>query len=312
MILVVAFCLLLEGASAADYGQGLLNIHHHLARAKRQTIENTHCKVLVASAYCSTSYIQNNINYFSKCGAEVNDINRLEMLCRKNQQGLFCVEALEYVDGNCTESTCTAGCSNSLRLAGCCVNDVTTSRSTYLTTCNIQLLPPCKHSNLRIPNIAQDHSCSDIGYLSASCDNIGPVITAITREEACNENAEMFRDLCSSKNGQYCQKDFSNFSSIGYQAIMKSVNDCPSVSNCSLQCSTSLNFLKNTVGCCFHYSNASGSSYPQSSIYSTQLWNSCGISVPQRCGSFSAVYNRRFVHFFWILAGFTVVFFQRV
>ena len=130
---------------------------------------------------------QNIINFVSKCGEEVSTI---EMLCRKNEQGLFCGEAMAYVAGNCTGSTCTAGCSNSLRLAGCCANNGTSSLSRYLTTCNIQLPSPCKRSNLRIPNIAQDRTCSSSDYTSASCDNIGPVITIMAREEVCKETTE--------------------------------------------------------------------------------------------------------------------------
>ena len=188
------------------------------------------------------------------------------MLCRKSERGdLFCGEALEYVDGNCTGSNCTAGCSNSLRQAGCCVNDETSYHSRHLTTCNIQQPPPCKRSNLQIPNIVRDHSCTFNDYFSASCDNIRPVFAILASEEACSDEAEKQRDLCSSRYGEYCQVEFLNSMSTGLQAIMKSGTDCPSVSNCSLQCHASLNLVKSTIGCCFH--SLSVIDHPQSSVY---------------------------------------------
>ena len=310
MIFFVAFCLFLEAASA---GQDLQNAHSLLSRTRRQTAKDNYCNGVLVKAQCSTGYVQNYVNAISKCGADVSNINAIELICRKNERGLYCGEALAYVDGNCTGSTCTAGCSNSLRLAGCCVNGATSSQISYLTTCNIQIPSPCERSNLRIPTIMQDRSCTSTDMLSATCDNIRPVLNAIAREKACNENAERLRDLCSSRNGQYCFEEFISSSSVGYQAITEADNDCPSVSSCSLQCNASLNFVKNTVGCCSPYANTSFSS-TQSAVHSTQLWNTCGIPVPQRCGSFSVVYNSSFARSLLclIIAGFAMVFSKRM
>ena len=309
----MAFCLFLESASA---GQGLPNTHSLLSRTRRQTTEDNYCLGVLVRAQCSTGYLQSYINALSKCGeGEVSTINGIELSCRKNQQGLFCSEALVYVDGNCTGSTCTAGCSNSLRIAGCCINDGTSSQSSrYLATCSIELPSPCTRSHLQIPNTVQNRSCTPTDYGLAFCNNIMLVLNTITREEACKENTEWLQDLCSSKNGQYCFEEFINSSSsIGHQAIIKSGNDCSSLSNCSLQCSTSLNLVKNTVGCCFPYLNTTGSSFTQSSVYSAQLWNTCGIPVPQRCGSFSIVYNSSFASLLClIIASFAMVFAQRM
>ena len=122
MTFFMASCLLMEAASAVSYGQVLPNIHHHLSRNRRQTAEENYCLGVTWRAYCSTSYLQNYINTISKCGGRVSIINANEMSCRKSERGLFCGEALAYVNGNCTGTTCTPGCSNSLRLADCCVS----------------------------------------------------------------------------------------------------------------------------------------------------------------------------------------------
>ena len=309
MIFLVAFCLFLETSSAS---QGLPNAHSLLSRTRRQTADEIHCDRESLKAECTTGYLQNYVNAISKCGTNVSTINAIELSCRKNERGLYCAEALAYVDGNCTGSTCTDGCSNSLVLAGCCANSGAAGLISYLTTCNIQIPFPCERTNLRIPNIVQGRSCTFTDVLSASCDNIRPVLNAIASEKACKENTERLRDLCSSRNGQYCFEEFISSSSVAFQAITKADNDCPSVSSCSLQCNASLNFVKNTVGCCSPYANTSYY-FIQSSLHSTQLWNTCGIPVPQRCGSFSVVYNSSFVRSLLclIIAGFAMVFSKR-
>ena len=148
MIFFVAFCLFLEVASAVNYGQELPNSYSPLLRTRRQTDEANHCSYVTTRAYCSTSYVQNFINVIRTCGDEaILAINIFVSSCHKNEQGLFCGEAWDYVSGNCTSSTCTVGCSNSLRLAGCCGDDGTT------TNCNIPSPSPC---NLRIPSVVQD------------------------------------------------------------------------------------------------------------------------------------------------------------
>ena len=307
MIFYFAFCLFLETVSA---GQGLPNTHSLLSGNRRQTSEDYYCNGVIARAHCSTGYLQNYVNAISKCEGKVSAINAYELSCRKSERGLFCGEALAYVDGNCTGSICTVGCSNSLMLAGCCANDGTDRRIGYLTTCNIQFPSPCRRSKLQIPNIALDLSCPSTDLNLARCDNIRPVLNIIEREEACKEDTEWLRDFCSSRNGQYCFYEMDS-SSDEFQAIKSTGYACPSVSNCSRQCNTSLNFVKNTVGCCFHYANTTAPSYTRNSVYSAQLWNTCGIPVPQRCGSFSVVFNSSFGSLLClIIAGFVVVFFQ--
>ena len=321
MIYFVALFLLLEAVSAVNYGQELPNSYSPLPRTRRQTDEE-YCTFVARRAYCSTSNVQNVINSISTCRDETKAttaIIEIKNFCQKTEQGLLCAEALEYVDGNCTGSNCTPGCSNTLRLAGCCANRITNLRlRRYLANCNISLPPPCKNSNLRIPNIVPERSCTSHDYPlnTASCNNIEPIIAALG--EACSkENVEILRDLCSSRrNGQFCRDEFINSSSIGLQAIMKSDNDCPLASSCPLQCHTSLNLVKNTVGCCFPYINTTtffSSAQSQSSIYSTELWNTCEIPVPQRCGGFSIVHNSSFASLLClIIAGLAMVFAQRM
>ena len=133
MIFFVAFCLILETASA---GQGHQNTHSLLSRTTRLTSEENYCTRVIVRAQCPTTRCAHNyVNAITKRGT---DMSTVELTCRKTERGLYCGEALAYIDGNCTGSTCTAGCSNSLMLAGCCANSGTAHQIRYVTTCNIQ------------------------------------------------------------------------------------------------------------------------------------------------------------------------------
>ena len=129
----MAFCLFLETAFA---GQCLPKHRLSLSsRTRRQTADDIHFNRVFGRVQYSTRCIQNNINAISKCGTEVSTITAIELSCRKTERGLICSEAWAYVDGNCTGSTCTAGCSNSLMLAGCCANGGTARQISNLATC---------------------------------------------------------------------------------------------------------------------------------------------------------------------------------
>ena len=95
-----------------------------------------------------------------------------------------------------------------------------------------------------------------------------------------------------------------NSTSTGHDAVNNATNNCHSVSSCPVQCNSSLNFVKKTVGCCFHYFNSTSFNY-ESPVFNAQLWKECGIQVPQRCddihrpqttcSSYSVVYDSSFV-----------------
>jgi len=301
MLQFVVLCLFLDAVSTASYGQSTLDSVSSLTRSRRQTAreDQHHCAAVASREHCSTSYAQNLINAISECGDNATSgiTSIFESHCRQNDQGLFCGEALDYVTGNCTAATCRAECFNSLRQAGCCINEESFSFYRILTTCNISMPSPCPQSNLEIPEIVRNSSCTTAKFkeitLSVSCDNIKPVIAALSEQDMCKAPKEIQQDICSSRNGQYCLVELglakSNTTPTEIQAIRNVDRDCPSLSNCTIQCNSSLNFVKDSIGCCFPSLNATFSllSYANSS----QLWKACEIPVPQRCDNTSVIHG---------------------
>ena len=294
-------------------------------RSRRQTnVDDTsECSKIAGRAQCSSSFAQNYINAISKCGGNATtSITAIEFACRKNQNGEYCGESLNtgYAIGNCSassrdSSSCSPGCLNILREADCCLNEPA-GINTLFNTCGIPLPSPCAKSHLRIPTITQDSSCistqdSDNIQFAAICDNIQPIINSLDRDDACKKYSDLYKDQCASRNGQYCSLELNlTGDSVGLRSLQAADNECPSTSTCSLQCNSSLSFVKKTVGCCFQ-SLVNSSLYAQdfnTAILDSRLWNKCGIPSPSKCSAASKYVIYIFIAFLMASIAFLLSF----
>ena len=189
-LFVLVVCLVLKASWAvADKNQnGFTSISSHLPsasmmRVKREVTDNDRriCNLLEARSKCSSSFNQDYINAVSKCGEPVrSDITSFEHSCRQNGD-VYCGEHSLYISHNCTSYlSCTTQCANALRHAGCCLNG--DSENQYrLNRCNIPMPERCP-SEIQIPNISQESSCSNYSNeyykqtVKATCDSIGLLI----------------------------------------------------------------------------------------------------------------------------------------
>ena len=271
-------------------------------RSRRQTNGDiSKCGIISARAQCSSSYAQNYINAISKCGGNAaTSINTIEYTCRKNRNGEYCGEIYNtgYVTGNCSGSSCSSGCFNILREGDCCLNEPSGGFTRYFTDCRFPLPSPCAKSRLRIPAITQDNSCTSVQdferiQFAAICDNIQPIINALDRDDTCKNFSDAYKDVCASRNDQYCWLELnltrSNGDSVGLRSLQAAGNECPSISTCSLQCNSSLSFVKKTVGCCIQSVNNSLIYTPEfnTAILDSRLWKKCGIPLPSKCSATS-------------------------
>ena len=301
ILLLVAYfaaeAIAMKASIAARRSRILMPSHFRASpsspRSRRQTSE---CGIIPARAQCSSSSAQNYINAISKCGGDADAasiITDTEFACRKNKKGQYCGEVLDtgYVFFNCSASSCSTGCINILREADCCLNEPDGTYTQYFIACGIPLPSPCAKSRLRIPTIMQDSSCSDNIQYAAICDTIQPIINALDRYDACKNNSDVLKDYCTSRNGQYCWLELNlTGDSVGLRSLQEADNECSSTSTCSLQCSSSLSFVKKTVGCCFQSLVNNSLLYAQyfnTTIVDSRLWNECGIPSPSKCSAAS-------------------------
>ena len=268
-------------------------------RSRRQTNVDdiySECRIILTRAECSSYTAQNYINAISKCGRKATtSITDTELACRNDHNGEYCGEYLNtgYVTGNCSGSSCSPGCFNILREADCCLNGQSGVYTRYFTACRIPLPSPCAKSRLRIPTITQTNSCistQDFKRIefAAECDNIRPIIYALERDDACKNFSDGYKDACASRNGQYCWLELNlTGDSVGLRSLQAAANECPSTSTCSLQCKSSLSFLKKTVGCCIQSVNNSFIYTPEfnTAILDSRLWNKCGVPLPSKCSA---------------------------
>ncbi len=280
-------------------------------RHRRQTTDAnavTNCAVASLIASCDSSFHQNYVNAISKCGNQAGAaINNIESICRKNSRREYCGVALIYVSGNCSStlsSSCSVNCFNSLQQAGCCLNQGDTTYSGYLTACRIPEPSPCPKSNIRLPTLRADSSCDtleeyQVTAFIANCDNISPLLGTLEKQQNCGITEEYIQDLCSSRNGRYCLAELNlttgyyGGDSLGVRALEEAGRVCSSVSGCTLACNSSLNFVRNTVGCCVNSVNVTlGGIYPDlDRALKPSQWENCDISYPKKCDAINVKWS---------------------
>ena len=327
ILLLVAYfaaeAIAMKASIAARRSRILMPSHFRASpsspRSRRQTTE---CDIISARAQCSSPSAQNYINAISKCGGDADAasiITDTEFNCRKNKKGQYCGEVsdTDYVLGNCSASSCSPGCINILREGDCCLNEPDGTYTQYFIACGIPLPSPCAKSRLRIPTITQDSSCSANIQVAAYCDSIQPIINSLDRDDACKNISDLFKNYCStSRNGQYCSLElYSTGDSVGLRSLQAAYNECPSTSTCSLQCSSSLSFVKKTVGCCFqswvNNSVVYAEYFNTTTIVDSRLWNECGIPSPSKCSAASKYVIYIFIAFLMASIAFLLSFWLR-
>ena len=224
------------------------------SRSRRQTTERDHmCAGIFSGTVCSSSFPQNYINALSKYGEQANRrIASLNSRCAKNNEGKYCFNdsTINYINGNCSISSCSTGCRNALTESSCCVNDGTNSNTQYFNNCRKAVPSPCK-SSVRIPKITQDPTCTtsedyEKNTFIAFCENISPIISALKRDGHCEELLNYYEAYCSIQNGKYCHLERLG-DSPGSQSIV-TAHECLISSNDTSECCHFINDIKDNYG----------------------------------------------------------------
>ena len=264
--------------------------------------------------FCSTSFGQNYVNRVNQCGPDIGlNSDTLALVCGKNSAGEFCgsinfTNALSNCNSSLTGSTCPTECYKTLTDAGCCF-----SRFNFLvdlfTLCDIDFPSPCPETSLTIPPITSDNpSCQteeDISrlYMEFTCSVASPIVYSLNSNN-CPSFARNFELQCSMQDGESCSDSAADNSTLN--ELTSAAVNCPSISECSTSCETSLRNLNKNFGCCLNLHNSSytiGTEYfdsdsPFTTILDNDLWQECGITPPGAClfaSSSAAVGNIVFI-----------------
>ena len=249
------------------------------------------CLRELAKAVCSSSFAQGYINAVSQCGSQGSAAAiDIEEECRQSSAGEYCLTVdIDLIISGCRSNSddCSAACRNSLTDNGCCLNPYLHKLEQNFTACGLASPSACPRSSLTIPTSSDNSSCSsDEDFLRVfteySCSNGQPVLDDLISKN-CLINAREIEDTCRYRDGKNCVVEIAT-STMQEDAI----TNCPSTSSCSLACSSSLNGLKDSLGCCLNLFNASlVESSSDVSMYSVitdnALWRECGITPPGVC-----------------------------
>ena len=239
---------------------------------------------------CSHPFAQNYINAVSQCGSlGSEEAIAKQQGCRQSSAGEYC-STVDIVLNICgLNGGCSAECRKSLTDFGCCLN-LFSYKDIFkrnLAACGLASPSACPPSSLTIPTFSDNPSClshDDFCLFNAEfiCSNGRPILDDLISNN-CLILAREFEDNCRYRDGKNCVEVYTT-STMQENATM----NCPSTSNCSSACRSTLNGFKDSLGCCLNLFNASlGESKNDVSKYSVitdnALWQECGITPPGVC-----------------------------
>ena len=277
------------------------------------------CDALCHEYSCRREYIQTRARYFLSCVSDIDGLSQYP--CARHRNGTLCEVLVQryftrnhyyyyrysYLDSNrsCSYSECSVECSTILQQLketwGCCFHEMAEARGweyqyddhnngftmknhthNYWRSCGIQPPEKCHYD---ITDITIDPAdCSTMEqhyhlYTEYICVSLPQFLS---ETKSCAYLYYRASALCAMKDGKRCQ-ELLFFSNYTIKLFTKARQVCSRTSNiCSLGCKSTLQFLRDHVGCCLNVDNGTD---PDSIFLRYGLWKSCGIEPPGQCAS---------------------------
>ena len=276
----------------------------------------------LALLVCNQTFAQSIIDAYAECGRTDLDQNGFIPVCgNKNEDGIFCIqfeeEAEDFnaeINAECIvgDSNCTLACQSALEMArnrlGCCANDLLdTNTSELWSQCGIDSPGICT-SGFNYTLAERDEPCTDqelnVHFFSRFCEpKFGQPFVDTHFDCGMDMLASIYVDLCSfSESGELCIVAVMNQTDENrVEAIMSVSNQgpnalntvCPNPEevsgdlNCSSSCQSTLQNIREELGCCFNtYFNSSNRTIVDPIPYASyDLWSSCGVETLGLCES---------------------------
>ncbi len=285
--------------------------------------EEERCSDLFREISCRREYIQSTAKYILSCDAGIDD-----HYCARHGNGTFCGALIEryyasnryyyvssyypYPDSNrsCSYSECSIECEMILQQLkdtwGCCFHEMAEQRGlennrnlkgfttknqshSYWRSCEIQPPEKCYYDINDIPiDPAECTTSEQFGHLlsEALCT---PLPQFLIEAKSCAYLYYRTSALCAIKDGKRC-RELLHYSRYTNRLYIKAHQDCSRTSDtCSLGCKSTLQLLRDHVGCCLNVYNGTDHDHGLSDsdflVYIHGLWKSCGIEPPGQCAS---------------------------
>ena len=325
VFIVVFLCCKCSGDSHIHSGHGRLRRFFSSIEFDDTNEDEQRCDALCHEYSCRREYIQTRARYFLSCVSYIGDLSpyrcarhRNGTLCELLVQRYFTRNrynynyyGYSYPDSNrsCSYSECSSECSMILQQLketwGCCFHAMVDSnehhwefrsnRNSGFTTRNHS------HNYWLSCGIQPPEKCyydiTDITIDLAECSTMEQFYHLYT-EYVCVSLPQFLREakscaylyyrasaLCAIKDGKRCQ-ELLFFSNYTWNLFAKAGQDCSRTSDvCSLGCKSTLQFLRDHVGCCLNVDNGTNTDSIKNIYLRYGLWKSCGIEPPGQCAS---------------------------
>ena len=237
------------------------------------------CHALCREVSCRHKYIQTRARYYLSCSSSIDNISSYP--CAQHRNGTLCEALVErYFGGDsyrqhtydpdsnrsCSYSECNEECSVILRQLkdtwGCCFHEfvaaeyrsfaINNPSGNYWDSCGIQPPEKCTY-DLNSVTIDRRECANNeqLGHL-ASEYQCTPLPQFLAEAKTCAYLYHRSSALCAMKDGKRCQEllFFSNYTN---NLFAKASRDCFRTSDvCSPGCKSTLQFLRDHVGCCLN------------------------------------------------------------
>ena len=322
IFIIVFLCCKCSGDSHIHSGHGRLRRNFFSSISFDDTNEDEQrCAALCHEYSCRREYIQTRTRFFLSCFSDLRQYpcarHKNGTLCEvlvqryftrnhyNNNYGLY---PYPNYNRSCSYSECSIVCSMILQQLkdtwGCCFHEMAQVRGwqhrydhnigfttnnhshNYWLSCGIQPPEKCHYD------------ITDITIDLAECSTMEQHYHLYT-EYVCVSLPQFLREakscaylyyhasaLCAIKDGKRCQELQLSFSNYTRNLFAKAGQDCSRTSDiCSLGCKSTLQFLRDHVGCCLNVINGTNIDSIESIYLRYGLWKSCGIEPPGQCAS---------------------------
>ena len=317
------------------------------------TVGDPRCSKVALHAWCSANTTHGLVHALSSCNYD-HVAPMIERRCRLNEKGDYCGSFADYIPdiqaarreclaqeepGECSES-----CSSKLELLreelGCCINEMANStgfRTGFLYApvfdhalweyCNVTTAAPsCRPSPLTRALTTEKENCTlDELYdraNQASCKrNLLQPLLEWYESHGCGRIGEDQINTCGiDEHGQWCIERINNNRLTFAKIAQSAITHCPRTDECSRDCRTSLQALREVMGCCLN--NILNNTFAElvyaetyeyyKNYTSYALWKSCGVPHPGYCNvTLYGVNSSRFAGlspFYAVVVMFVVIF----
>ena len=289
----------------------------HLSRPSRSD-HSQQCIALYGEHRCRPEYVQTRARFFLYCKNIYVHLGGEDLIseypCLRHENGTRCetLIAEKYYESSlyswydpdsnrsCSYSECSEECFMILQHLkdtwGCCFHELAEyfyqpslmgftvnydHPHNFWHLCGIQPPQACPYDiNPMVTDPVECSNREQFGQYSSEYQ-CAPLPRFLSEIKSC----DLMSEICAFKDGKRC-KVLLYYSNLTDNLYTRAFQECPRTGDfCTADCKTTLQSLRDHVGCCLHIDNGTDLYLDRYRMLRYGLWRACGIEPPGKCSS---------------------------